>query len=157
MITPIKRIITLNNLPIIAQKIINNKKNFDGYIKYDYKNLSVSGSFDYKVFNDNVNHESNLHLLGMNKTEPFVINEKCNIENYDKYNHINYSLKYSVVENSKPYDCVKLHQLDNINFSIYLEHNKSIPNNFWYQLPNNTHKILNDIIEMIESQRNFTK
>ncbi len=148
MSSSIKKIVTIHDLPIIAKKVINSKKKiYDGHICFDFKNLYISGSYNYKVSNNNINHESNLHLLGMGN---YVINEKCCIKNYENHSYIDYSLKYSVVSNNKPFECLKLILADEIEFGVYVDNNLKIPINFWYQLSNQTHNILKDIDKVID-------
>ena len=153
------RIYLLNyfQLPILATKFKNPREVLNKIVKFQKKDFYAICNFshEYQRINEiegNTIIKSDLEII----YKEHKIEERCELFEFDglKNIDINYSLRNYVVNSRKSYETLVLSLTDRVEFSINLKNgDREITNNFHHVLPNKTVELLNEIGNILDSDK----
>jgi len=153
------RIYLLNyfQLPILATKFKNRREVLNKIVKFQKNDFYAICNFshEYQRINEierNTIIKSDLEII----YKEHKIEERCELFEFDglKNIDINYSLRNYVVNSRKSYETLVLSLTDRVEFSINLKNgDREITNNFHRVLPNKTVELLNEIGNILDSDK----
>ena len=144
-------------LPILATKFKNRREVFNKIVKFQKKDFYAICNFshEYQRINEiegNTIIKSDLEII----YKEHKIEERCELFEFNglKNIDINYSLRNYVVNSRKSYETLVLSLTDRVEFSINLKNgDREITNDFYRILPNKKVELLNEIANILDSDK----